>query len=259
MKRACCALLIVFFVGSVEAAGFKKVSRQLAAGMAGRTSKKVAVVTFLYPDSKFSSGSSIVAERLTTALVGRNNLQILERRLMQKILEEKRMAETGVVDPSTAKQLGSVLGVDALVTGTLIDLENKKTEVNARMIDAETGAILSATRFTVERTWNDKPRSSQPATAKPVAVKTAPPEPEEPPMPPSGPALRLSNENFPAGRRHYHTEKGAGTSKETDDLYYDDGPGVKSSVKKEQPVRQQPSLIDRRLEKAKRERDTRHR
>ncbi|MBI4799312.1 MAG: hypothetical protein HY794_11405 [Desulfarculus sp.] len=41
----------------------------------------------------------------------------------------------------TTKELGKILGADAVVIGTLHDLSQKKTEINARIIQTETGKI----------------------------------------------------------------------------------------------------------------------
>jgi TolB-like protein len=141
-------------------------ANRLASGVHSLKNKKVAVMTFPYHDGKISSGSSIVSERLTTNLVGRKGIQIIERRLIQKVFEEKKLSETGALDPQMAQTIGSILGVDAIITGTLIDLEGKKTEINARMIQSSTGEILAAAKTNMERAWTDAPRRPERAIAK---------------------------------------------------------------------------------------------
>src|SRR5205823_6173557 len=51
-----------------------------------------------------------------------------------------------------------MLGANVIVTGTLIDLEEDVTEVNARLVQTETGAILAAATTRIPRTWRDLPR-----------------------------------------------------------------------------------------------------
>jgi TolB-like protein len=135
----------------------KKLSEKLGKGVEGRENKKVAVLGFPYPDGASSSGSTIVQERLTTFLVEGGSLEVIERNLIKKILEEKKLEQTGIIDPATTRELGRVLGVGAVVTGTLNDLPKGMTEVNARIIDSETGRILAAAQAEVERTWKDPP------------------------------------------------------------------------------------------------------
>ena len=114
------------------------------------------MLNFPYHDGGLSSGSSIVQERLTTFLVESGKIEVIERNLLKKILDEMKLETTGVIDEKTTKELGKVLGVSGIVTGTLNDLK-KKTEVNARIIHTQTGKILAAGSVKIKRTWTDLP------------------------------------------------------------------------------------------------------
>lgn len=46
------------------------------------------------------------------------------------------------MDPSSAKKLGRLLGVDAIVSGSISDL-GKALKINARLISTETGEIFA--------------------------------------------------------------------------------------------------------------------
>ena len=152
---ACAALL----AGQAAAEPLEKLAGKLAKGLQGQPNKKVAVMDFSYPGGALSSGSSIVQERLTTYLVEGGNIVVVERSLIKKILEEKKLEATGLIDPATTKELGKILGVGVIVTGTLNDLPKNRTEVNARAIDTESGKILAASQAKIERTWTDLPVS----------------------------------------------------------------------------------------------------
>jgi hypothetical protein len=91
MKRAIPFSLVVFFffAANSSAEPIEKMSRLLSRGVSGLSSKKVAILSFPYHDSKLSSGSSIVAEHVLTSLVGKKGIQVVERRLVSKILEEQ--------------------------------------------------------------------------------------------------------------------------------------------------------------------------
>jgi len=157
-------LLVLFFgaAGSVNADEYDKMAKILAKGANELKNKKIAVLPFPYHDGGTSSGSTEISERLTTRLVGRNGIVVIERSLLDKVFDEMKLEKTGAVDPDTAKQLGKVLGVEAIVTGTLIDLQDEKTEVNARLIKTETGEVFTACTQEVERTWKDSPRKKAP-------------------------------------------------------------------------------------------------
>jgi len=201
---------------NLNADSLKKLSKKIARDARSNKSHKIAILTFPYHDGRISSGSSIISERLTTYLF-KEGMQVVERRLLLKILEEQKLGGTGVLDPTSAKELGKVLGVDAIITGTLIDGDDGKTEVNARMIHTMTGEILAAAVTKIDRIWWDRPRKVRDHKKKKEAVLPVEREPdeapkenqsasfEEPPPPPRGKALNLSNESFPPSRRLYHS------------------------------------------------------
>ncbi|MCX5788558.1 MAG: FlgO family outer membrane protein [Elusimicrobia bacterium] len=132
----------------------KRLAGRLAKNLKEDPPRKVAVLSFPYPDGSASAGSTVVQERLTTYLAEDGDVQVVERQLLKKILEERKLQMTGLLDAKTSQEIGKVLGVNVLVTGTLNDVREGRTEVNARAIDADSGRILSAGQATVERTWD---------------------------------------------------------------------------------------------------------
>ncbi len=54
----------------------------------------------------------------------------------------------GLIDPKSAKELGKILGVDAIVSGTIADVGDS-LRVNARLISTETGEVLSVAAATI--------------------------------------------------------------------------------------------------------------
>lgn len=127
-------LLLVLLAGSAQAAGapteFKKI--------------KVAVLDF-QQNGVFETNDigKIVAEWFTTALVDSGRFEIIERRLLQQILEEQKIGTSGLIDPRSASQLGRILGVKTVVSGTVQNYD-RTFELNTRLIDVETGSIIVA-------------------------------------------------------------------------------------------------------------------
>lgn len=155
MKTAFLLTLLLAPASPARAAEpLQKLARRLQEGLESRDNRKIAVLGFPYPDGAQSSGSTIVQERLTTYLAQGKAAQVIERARLQAVLEELRLERSGVVDARTSHELGRILGVGAVVTGTLNDLPNGLTEVNARLIETETGKVLSAGRAELERTWS---------------------------------------------------------------------------------------------------------
>lgn len=116
-----------------------------------------------------------VASKLIAALVNNGYYQVVERQRLRQIMQEQKLALSGVVDESTAVQVGELLGIEALLVGngnyTVTDKgewrtykkkirRNKKTievpfkgyfvtrEVNVtlnfRIISTETGEVIAS-------------------------------------------------------------------------------------------------------------------
>jgi len=124
-------VLGIFLFCSPAAADFKKI--------------KIAVLDFeLHGNQMNTEGmGAIVAEWFTTAMVQAGRFDVIERAMLQKIIDEQKLAMSGIVDEGTASKLGKILGVENVITGSVLNLENK-IEVNARIIDVESGSIVAA-------------------------------------------------------------------------------------------------------------------
>jgi len=148
--------LILLGVSFCSADAYDYLAGKISKGAKQLTNKKIAVLPFQYYDGRESPGSTIVSEHLTTAIVQERALQVVERTLIDKIMGEMKLGKSGIIDQQTTKELGKVLGVDAIVTGTLIeDINSSKIEINARLIKVETGDILVAASKKIDKTWID--------------------------------------------------------------------------------------------------------
>lgn len=110
--------------------------------------KKVKIAVLDFQMQGDDSGTTkdmgkIVAEWLITGLVETGRFDVIERRLLEKLLEEQKLGATGAIDPSSAAQLGKILGVATIVSGTVTNLEGY-TEINARLINVDTASIVAA-------------------------------------------------------------------------------------------------------------------
>lgn len=106
---------------------------------------KIAVLDFQLQGEDFASKDmgKIVAEWLITGLVETGRFDVIERRLLETILEEQKLGVTGAIDPNSAAQLGRILGVKTIVSGTLLSLSGF-VEINARLINVDTASIVAA-------------------------------------------------------------------------------------------------------------------
>jgi TolB-like protein len=118
-------------------------SQQIANKIEAGQKQKIAVLEFTDLQGNVTDFGRYLAEELITRLYESNKFKVIERQLLNKVIAEQKLSLSGVVDPASARKLGSVLGVDAIVSGTIAD-RGESLKVNARLISSETGEIFSA-------------------------------------------------------------------------------------------------------------------
>jgi len=120
--------------------GITRIALQLSSQHRQGPKRRIAVLDFLDAQGKATSTGTIIAELLISELFRTEQYEIMERKLLSSLLKEHKLNMSGLVDLSTARRVGKLLGVDYIVTGTVINL-GTVLNVNARTIGIETGAI----------------------------------------------------------------------------------------------------------------------
>lgn len=118
-------------------------AQELAADVRVRRKLTVAVTDLTDIWGRKSKLGSYVADKLAGSLRNTGRFYIVERRLLDKLWEEQRLGLIGVLDPSSAPDVGKLFGADAILVGTVTDL-GTSVDVNVRLIDAERGTVLAA-------------------------------------------------------------------------------------------------------------------
>jgi curli biogenesis system outer membrane secretion channel CsgG len=172
MKRAVAATLFVVMSGLVIGA--------FAQGApAGARKKRVAVLDFDYGTVRSNSaaifGTDVdvgrgICDLLVKYLVKDGSYSVIERRALDKILAEQNFSTSDRANPATAARIGHILGLDAIIVGSITTFGNdtknvkvggagggwggigvggfghKKSKaivaIDARMIDVDTAEIL---------------------------------------------------------------------------------------------------------------------
>ena len=115
MKYLVALLSIVLFVSTSE----------------GQLKKRIAVSRF---DDRSGSGyshvGSGVSDMLTTALVKSGKFVVIERAEFDKVLEEQKLGQSGVVTPESAPKVGKALGVELLVIGSVTEFGTKENTIS---------------------------------------------------------------------------------------------------------------------------------
>ena len=112
------------------------------------SAQTIAVLGFDSDSFCLESRTATMSDLLTDELVNNEDLVIVERRLIDKVLEEMDFQQTtGYTDVTTAKSVGKMLNADCIIAGN-VNLTGGKMTVTARTIDVETARILSNASMT---------------------------------------------------------------------------------------------------------------
>jgi len=137
-------------VGLMLLAGALVVSAQTPA-LSGRK-PRVAVMDFDYGTVQttvaavFGTNVDVgkgITNLLVTGLVKDGNFSVIERSALDKVLNEQNFSNSNRADPNSAAKIGKLLGVDAIVVGTITEFgnETKNTGLGGGGGSGWTGAL----------------------------------------------------------------------------------------------------------------------
>jgi len=115
---------------------------QIVLSLSQKQKSKIAVIEFSNLQGNVTKFGRYIAEELITRLYLTNQFEVIERQLLNKVLSEHQLNLSGLIDINSAQELGRLLGVDAIASGSVTDLGNS-VKVNARLISTQTGKIFS--------------------------------------------------------------------------------------------------------------------
>lgn len=143
---------------------------ELLLAQANPTRLRVAVLDFDFANTGltysiwgYASPAQGVSYLLTNKLVESGQYTIVERSRVEEILFEQDLGQSGRIDPGTAAEIGRVLGVDAVVIGSITrfnfeqnggsvsilgfggggDSREAVVELTARLVNTTTGEIIA--------------------------------------------------------------------------------------------------------------------
>ncbi len=115
------------------------------AGKIKRVGERMSVAVLPFENKGASRDlGDIVLDKMITALFNEDRFRVIERSQLEAILEEQKLGASGLLDASTAAELGRGLGVDAIILGSVAAAPNGAISLDARAIDTETAMIIVA-------------------------------------------------------------------------------------------------------------------
>ncbi|HXR40016.1 MAG TPA: CsgG/HfaB family protein [Terracidiphilus sp.] len=113
--------------------------RQAAAQAAAARKPRIAILDFDYATvQSYSSaifGTNVdigkgIADLLVTDLVKNGSYSIIERKALDKIMAEQNFSNSNRADPTSAAKIGKLLGVDAMLVGSITEFGNETKKTN---------------------------------------------------------------------------------------------------------------------------------
>ena len=146
-------------------------SNQLAEAQESRE-PRIAIGEFEYRGvAHLRDGTRALPDMITTALMQTRRFELVERQRVNEALREMGLGEAGITEGGTAQRLGTLVGADFILLGTITQaslderdvatagirtsVQEMRMGVDIRIIDAKTGQIRTAETVSQSRTRSE--------------------------------------------------------------------------------------------------------
>ena len=148
--------LLISFLLCQPTLAYEQEVKQLSARMAEvitKSGKKtVAVVDFTDLQGNVTELGRFLAEEFSVGLASNaKDFEVIDRTNLKAILQEHKLASTGIIDTQTARRLGEIAGVQALVTGNITPFGDS-VRLSVKVLDAATARVISGFSADIPRT-----------------------------------------------------------------------------------------------------------
>lgn len=153
MKRIWLLLTVLFFLGCQtmpkgpalmdQEWGIDQLIKSLGASKEMK-GKNIGVGDFIGMNGEVDSYSRGIANKIEVELskvAPQKDFHVINRQNFYQLAQEWQLNLSGAVDSSTTKKVGSLLGIDVLITGNLSDAGDAM-DIAAKGINTETGKVL---------------------------------------------------------------------------------------------------------------------
>ncbi|MFH0872709.1 MAG: FlgO family outer membrane protein, partial [bacterium] len=114
--------------------------------------KTIAVVDFTDLQGNVTELGRFLAEEFSVAMAGAGEgFEVVDRTHLKSLLQEHKLAMTGLIDPSTARKLGEIAGVQALITGTITPFGDS-VRLSVKVLDTGTAKVIVGTAGEIPKT-----------------------------------------------------------------------------------------------------------
>ena len=108
-----------------------------------RQAGKITVADLIGPGDAITGMGEHISEKISVKLFSSGRFSdFMERRQLKQVIAAIKMENSGYFDQETASRFGRMIGVDAMVVGTIQDL-GTYFDVTVKIVQSETGTILA--------------------------------------------------------------------------------------------------------------------
>ena len=153
---SCILAVTIFLLNSQYSSAYENEINNLSAIMADKISRagkqKLAVVDFTDLQGNITELGRFLSEEFSVALAGAGKgFTVVDRIHLNSSMKEHKLSQSGLIDPSTARKLGKIAGVEALVTGTLTPFGDS-VRISVKILNTETAEVIDANVGNIAKT-----------------------------------------------------------------------------------------------------------
>lgn len=94
----------------------------------------------------YDNPSIIIQEKMISSLVNQGFFRVIERQQLEKVITEQKLQISGLIDNSSAVEIGKMLGADGIMVGSITEYgrtiyPKARLTVNVRVIEVKTGLV----------------------------------------------------------------------------------------------------------------------
>ena len=150
MITSFCMALILAGCGGVQLQVAPK--EKLSTGIKTIAIMEFADVRQTKEKGNYDNPALIIQEKMTSALANQGVFRVIERQQLEKVMAEQKLQMSGLIDNSSAVEIGKMLGADGIMVGSVTEYgrtiyPKARLTINVRVIEVETGLVKWATEI----------------------------------------------------------------------------------------------------------------
>ena len=110
--------------------------------------EKIAIMDYSNSSDIQSNLGAYISDEITLQLFLKENFQIIERDQLDYVISEQKLGSSGLIDNSSAIEIGNILSVDAIILGDISLIDNN-ISITTKAISTETSQILFIDRISI--------------------------------------------------------------------------------------------------------------